>query len=91
MPRNADSLESMDDVQVPKTPAPNKNMSLTADAFDTKRKTVDGTMGLEKSKPTHSKNRTMSNFRSGRELKTLNPFSTAKKSLMEGKLESLSY
>lgn len=73
-----------------KTPKPNKNMSLTAEAFDKSRKTID-VNAIEKPKLPVPKNRTMSNFRPGREMRTLNPFSTAKKSIMQGKLDSLSY
>lgn len=71
-----------------KTPMPNKNISLTAEGFESLRK--DAT-AIEKPKLPVPKNRTMSNFRNGREMRTLNPFSTAKKSIMDGKLESLSY
>ena len=80
------SIDSIEDVPAPKTPMPNKNMSLTAEAFDKSRKTVD-VNAIEKPKLPVPKNRTMSNFRTGREMRTLNPFSTAKKSLMNGKLE----
>lgn len=94
MPRTAEpAFENVEDVAAPKTPMPNKNMSLTAETFEKSRKTVDATAGLELMKPTHSKNRTMSNFRTAnnREMKTLNPFSTAKKSSMTAKLDALSY
>ena len=66
---------------------------MTAKPFSKSRNTIDhSATEIEPPKLKPSKNRTMSNFRPGRiQMKTLNPFSTAKKSLMEGKLEALSY
>ena len=67
-------------------------MSMTA-KLSKSRNTIDYS-ATEIHAPTlkPSKNRTMSNFRPGRnQMKTLNPFSTAKKSLMENKLDALTY
>ena len=58
---------------------PPKNMSLTAEAFG-KSRNDSAIVTLEKPKLPAPKNRTMSNIRPTREMRTLNPFSTAKKS-----------
>ena len=84
--------EEKDEKPGSKTPTPAQKMSMTA-KLSKSRNTIDYS-ATEIHAPTlkPSKNRTMSNFRPGRnQMKTLNPFSTAKKSLMENKLEALTY
>ena len=87
-----DTQENEDEKPGSKTPTPAQKMSMTVKPFKS-RNTIDhSATEIEAATLKPSKNRTMSNFRPSRnQMKTLNPFSTAKKSLMEGKLEALTY
>ncbi len=83
VPKDAqESIDSTEELpKPPKTPAPAMTRTMSTISPPT----------MEKPTFAAPKNRTMSNFRPGREMRTLNPFSTAKKSLMEAKLEQHSY